>query len=144
VHAEDMARAYVLACVKPVTGAFNIAAEPVLDPATLAALLGARRVPLPAAVLRGVVDAAWRLHLVPVDPGWVDIGRRTPLLDTTRARAELGWLPRHDAGEALLETLEAMGAGVGGDTPVLRPRARLPRRAFEVVRGLVPGAKGTG
>ena len=144
VHAEDMARAYVLACLKPVTGAFNIAAEPVLDPGTLAALLGARRVPLPAAVLRGLVDLAWRLHVVPVDPGWVDIGRLTPLLDTTRARADLGWLPRHDAGQALLETLEAMGAGVGGDTPVLRPRTGLPRRAFEIVRGLVPGAKGTG
>jgi hypothetical protein len=37
-----------------------------------------------------------------------------------------------------------MGAGVGGQTPVLRPRTGLPRRALEVVRGLVPGAKGTG
>lgn len=144
VHAHDMARAYVLACVRPVTGAFNIAAEPVLDPGTLAALLGARRVPLPAAVLRGVVDAAWRLHLVPVDPGWVDIGRLTPLLDTTRARTVLGWSPRHDAGQALLETLEAMGARQGGPTPVLRARTGLPRRALEVVRALVPGAKGTG
>jgi nucleoside-diphosphate-sugar epimerase len=144
VHAQDMARAYVLACMKPVTGAFNIAAEPVLDPPTLAALLGSRRVPLPAPLLRGLVDVAWRLHLVPVDPGWVDIGRLAPLLDTTRARAELGWVPRRDAGEALLETLEAMGAGIGGDTPVLRPRTGLPRRAFEVVRGLVPGAGGTG
>lgn len=144
VHAEDMARAYVLACVKPVTGAFNIAAEPVLDPATLAAVLGARQVPVPAAVLRGVVDYAWRLHLVPVDPGWVDIGRLTPLLDTTRARTVLGWSPRHDAGQALLETLEAMGARAGGPTPVLRARTGLPRRAFEVVRALVPGAKGTG
>ena len=42
VHAEDMARAYVLACTTPVTGAFNIAAEPVLDPPTIAAVLGAR------------------------------------------------------------------------------------------------------
>lgn len=144
VHAEDMARAYVLACTQPVTGAFNIAAEPVLDPPTLAALLGARTVPMPAVVLRGVLDAAWRLHLVPMDPGWVDIGRLTPLLDTTRARTVLGWTPRHDAGEALLETLTAMGRGVGADTPVLRPRGGLPRRAFEVMRGLVPGAKGTG
>lgn len=144
VHAEDMARAYVLACTQPVTGAFNIASEPVLDPPTLAALLGARTVPLPAAVLRAVVDAAWRLHLVPVDPGWVDIARRTPLLDVTRARTVLGWTPTHDAGEALLEALTAMAQGVGGDTPVLRPRSGLPRRVAEVVRGLVPGAGGTG
>lgn len=144
VHAQDMGRAYVLACTRPVSGAFNIAAEPVLDPPTLAALLGARTLPLPAAVLRGLVDLAWRLHVVPVDPGWIDIARRTPLLDTTRARTVLGWAPAHDAGEALLETLEAMAAGVGGDSPVLRPRAALPWRALEVVRGLVPGARGTG
>jgi nucleoside-diphosphate-sugar epimerase len=144
VHAQDIARAYVLACTRPVTGAFNVAAEPVLDPPTLAALLGAREVPVPAGVLRGIVDVAWRLHLVPVDPGWVDIARLTPLLDTTRARTELGWAPELDAGEALLETLSAMAAGEGGDTPVLRPRSGLPRRALEIVRGLVPGAKGTG
>ena len=142
VHASDMARAYVLACTKPVTGAFNIATEPVLDPPTLAALLGARQVP--AAVLRGVVELTWRLHLQPTDPGWVDIGRLTPLLDTTRARTVLGWKPVADAGEALLETVRAMGAGKGGDTPVLRPRGGFPTRALEVVRGLVPGAKGTG
>ena len=144
VHASDMARAYVLACTQPVTGAFNIAAEPVLDAATMAAVLGARRLPLPAAVLRGLVDVAWRLHLVPVDPGWVDIGRLTPLLDTTRARTVLGWQPVRDAGEALLETVTAMGARAGADTPVLRPRTGLPRRAFEIARALVPGAKGTG
>jgi len=144
VHASDMARAYVLACTKPVTGAFNIAAEPVIDPPTLAALLGARQVPVPASVLRGIVELTWRLHLQPTDPGWVDIGRQTPLLDTTRARTVLGWQPEKDAGEALLETVRAMGAGEGGDTPVLRPRAGFPARAFEVVRGLVPGAKGTG
>ena len=144
VHASDMGRAYVLACTSPVTGAFNIAAEPVLDAATMAAVLGARRLPFPAAVLRGLVDLAWRLHLVPVDPGWVDIGRLTPLLDTTRARTVLGWQPRRDAGEALLETVTAMGARVGGDTPVLRPRTGVPRRALEIARALVPGAKGTG
>ena len=141
VHAHDMARAYVLACTRPVVGAFNIAADPVLDPPTLAALLGARRVPVPAPALRLLVEGSWRLHLHPTDPGWVDIALRTPLLDTTRARTVLGWTPQHDAGRALVETLEAMGAGQGADTPVLRPRGPLPRRALEVVRGLVPGTR---
>ncbi|MCW2715959.1 MAG: NAD-dependent epimerase/dehydratase family protein [Frankiales bacterium] len=144
VHASDMAAAYVLACVQPVTGAFNIATEPVLDPPTLAAVLGARQVPLPAPVLRALVDLTWRLHLQPTDPGWVDIGRLTPLLDTRRARTVLGWTPRYDAAEAVLETLEAIGAGRGGASPVLRPRARGVARVLEAVRALVPGAPGTG
>ena len=144
VHAADMARAYVLACTRPVTGAFNIATEPVLDPGTLASILGARQVPVPAAVARAVVDLTWRLHLQPTDPGWVDIGRQTPLLDTTRARTELGWTPQHDAAQALLETVDAMAAGQGGGSPVLRPRAQAGHRVLEIVRALVPGGKGTG
>ena len=144
VHAVDMARAYVLVCTKPVTGAFNIATEPVLDPPTLAAILGAHQVPVPAALARAVVDATWRLHVQPTDPGWVDIGRETPLLDTTRARTELGWAPTYDAAQALLETIDAMSAGRGGGSPVLRPRAHGPHRVLEIVRALVPGAKGTG
>lgn len=144
VHAADMAAAYVLACVRPVTGAFNIATEPVLDAPTLAAVLGAHQVPLPAALVRGLVDLTWRLHLQPTDPGWVDLGRLTPLLDTTRARTVLGWTPQHDAAQALLETVEAMGHGRGGGSPVLRPRATGPARVLEAVRAVVPGLRGTG
>ena len=144
VHAYDMARAYVLACTQPVTGAFNIATEPVVDPPMLAAVLRAAQVPVPAAVARAFVELTWRLHLQPTDPGWVDIGRETPLLDTTRARTELGWTPTYDAAQALLETVDAMAAGRGGDSPVLRPRADVPHRVLEIVRALVPSAKGTG
>jgi len=140
VHAEDMARAYVLAITQPVTGAFNIAAEPVLDPPTLARLLGARTMPVPVAVARAAVDGTWRLHLQPTDVGWVDLGVRGPLMDITRARTELGWFPEHSAGEALVETVQAMAAGDGGSSPVLRPRATGPARILEAVRALVPGA----
>ena len=143
VHARDMGRAYVLACTQPVRGAFNIAAAPVLDPPTVARLLGAWTVPVPAPVLRAVVDLTWRVRLQPTDPGWIDIATGCPLLDTTRARTVLGWEPTVDAGTALLETVDAMAAGRGGSSPVLRPRGR-SRRAAEVVRALVPGAGGTG
>jgi nucleoside-diphosphate-sugar epimerase len=144
VHASDMARGYVLACTQPVVGPFNIATEPVLDPASLGEILGARQVPVPAVLARAVVDLTWKLHLQPTDPGWVDIGRETPLLDTSRARTELGWSPRFTTAQALLETVDAMSAGRGGGSPVLRPRASGPFRVLEVVRALVPGAKGTG
>ena len=144
VHAHDMARAYVLALTRPVTGAFNIAAEPVLDPPTLARLLHARTVPLPRSLARAVVDLTWRLHLQPTDPGWVDLGTLGPLMDTTRARRDLGWVPTRDAGEALVETIDAMAAGTGGGSPVLRPRASGSARVLEAVRALVPGVGGTG
>ena len=144
LHTSDAARAYVQACVRPVVGGFNLAAEPVLDPPTLAAILGARRVRVPGAVLRALVALTWRLHLQPTDPGWVDISLRAPLLNTARARQELDWAPTMDAAEALLETLAGMAAGRGGASPVLRRRAGGAGRVLEVVRALVPGAGGTG
>jgi nucleoside-diphosphate-sugar epimerase len=52
VHAEDMARAYVLACVQPGDRRFNIATEPVLDPPH-AALLRRRQVRCPPRAARG-------------------------------------------------------------------------------------------
>ncbi|MFD2357459.1 NAD-dependent epimerase/dehydratase family protein [Nonomuraea ferruginea] len=57
LHAEDAAEAYRLAVTKPVSGAFNIAAEPVLDPRTLAELLGARVVPVSGPLARAAVSA---------------------------------------------------------------------------------------
>ena len=144
MHASDCAAAYVLPATGTVSGAFNIAAEPVLDPSALARLLGARTVRLPAALLRGVVAATWRLHLQPTDPGWVDLGRLGPLMDTTRARTVLGWVPEVDADRALVETVDAMSTGHGGASPVLRPRASGAARALEVVRALLPGAGRTG
>ena len=92
VHSRDVGDAYRLAAPDPqARGAYNVTAEPVLDPATLARLLGARRVRVPARVLRGLADATWRLRLQPTPPGWLDLGRAVPLLDAARAREELGW-----------------------------------------------------
>ena len=144
LHADDMARAYVLAATSPVSGAFNIASAPVLTPAVLAQRLNARLVPFPAALARAAVSASWRLHLQPPDPGWVDIARLGPVMDIGRAHTVLGWQPTVRADDALVEVLDAMGQGRGGHSPVMRPRASLPGRLLEVARAVVPGARGTG
>jgi nucleoside-diphosphate-sugar epimerase len=121
VHSEDVAEAYRLALVSDVRGAFNVAAEPPLDPAALAELLGARRVPLPVGLARRLVDVSWRLRLQPTPDGWVDLGLGAPTMDTTRARTELGWTPRYSAGAALLDLLAGLRDGAGLATPALDP-----------------------
>jgi UDP-glucose 4-epimerase len=136
VHSLDVGEAYRLAAVKDVRGPFNIAADPVLDPDELGRLLGARPVPLPAAVLRIGADVTWRLRLQPTSPGWVDMGLAVPLLDTTRAREELGWEPKRTAGEALLDLLEGMREGAGVTTPPLDPRTSGPARVREMLTGV--------
>lgn len=118
-HTDDVADAYRRAIVGDVRGAFNIAAEPVLDPDELAQLLGARKVRVPAGVLRLIVAATWRARLQPTPEGWVDMGLQTPLLDTTRARTELGWEPTRTAGEALLELVRGIHDHAGAPTPPL-------------------------
>ncbi|HEY0416852.1 MAG TPA: NAD-dependent epimerase/dehydratase family protein [Gaiellaceae bacterium] len=119
-HADDVADAYRRAIVSDARGAFNVAADPVLDPDALARLLGARKVPVPAGLARALVAATWRLHLQPTPEGWVDMALQTPLLDSTRIRDELGWEPARAAGEALLDLLHGFHDGAGVPTPPLR------------------------
>jgi nucleoside-diphosphate-sugar epimerase len=137
VHADDVADAYrrVIA-ERDVRGAFNVAADPVLDPDELGRLLGARPVPVPARVLRAAADLTWRLRLQPTPPGWLDLGLGVPVMDTTRARVELGWEPRRTSGEALLELIDGMRAGAGGPTPPLDPHAGGRFRREEIAKGV--------
>ena len=44
-----------------------------------------------------------------------------PIMDTTRAREELGWTPRHGGDEALLELIDGIRDGAGSPTPPLHP-----------------------
>lgn len=138
VHAADIADLFVRAALDPgARGAYNGAGEPVLDPATIAAALGVRRVAVPLGPLRALVDYSWRAHLQPTDPGWVDLGAQVPLMDCTRARDELGWRPVHDARAVVQEALDGVTGGSGAPTPPLRGRpsvADLVRSATAGVR----------
>jgi nucleoside-diphosphate-sugar epimerase len=108
VHSLDIGEAYRLAVVRDnARGAYNVAADPVLDPAELGRLLGARVVRVPPAVLRAGAAAAWRLRLTPTPEGWLDMALGVPIMASARIRTELGWEPRHSAGGALLDLLDA-------------------------------------
>jgi nucleoside-diphosphate-sugar epimerase len=133
VHTDDVADAYrrVIAH-RDASGAYNIAAEPVLDPDELARLLGARTVPVSASGVRRRADVTWRLRLQPTPAGWVDMALAVPIMHTGRARTELGWEPRMSSGDALLELLDGMRRSDGGPLPPLEPRAggRFRREEF--------------
>jgi nucleoside-diphosphate-sugar epimerase len=139
VHADDVAEAYVRAAVSDVRGAFNIAADPVLDADTVGPLLRARPVPVPPALLRVGASLTWHARLQPVEPGWIDLAAGCPLLSSDRAAAELGWRPRIDARDAFLELVDAMARGVGARTAPLRRRAGPGRQAVELLAGNLPG-----
>lgn len=138
VHASDVGDAFRIASVSgEASGAYNIAAEPVVDGNLIGDLLGARTVRIPAGPLRAVLAVAWRAHLVPASPGLFDAVRQLPLMDTTRARVDLGWAPRYTATDAIEEFLDGLREGAGLDTPPLEktvPGGRLHELATGVGR----------
>ncbi|MDX6569894.1 MAG: hypothetical protein QOH15_2472 [Gaiellales bacterium] len=144
VHAHDVAEAYRLALVSPAAdGAYNVAAEPVLDVQLIAAARGARAVRVPRAIARRAFAVAYALRLHPSEPSWLDVGLDTPLVSSERIQAELGWEPRRSALEAISEVIDGLAEGAGGETPPLAPDAGLPGRLAELGEGVGRRAPGT-
>jgi nucleoside-diphosphate-sugar epimerase len=137
VHSHDIGEAYRLAVVNPdAHGAYNVAADPVLDADELGRALGARPVGVPAAALRLAAQLTWKARLQPTPPGWLDLALGVPIMDTTRARTELGWTPRHTAVDAFLELFHGLRDGAGYGTPPLDADAGGPMRVREVLTGV--------
>jgi UDP-glucose 4-epimerase len=136
VYSRDVGEAYRQAVVRDVHGAFNIAAEPEIGVQELCEFFGARSFPLPARALRSAADLSWKLRLQPSPPGWVDLALGAPMMDTGRARAQLGWEPTMDSMQALDDLLRGMRNAEGAPTPPLEPTAGGPLRARELATGV--------
>ncbi|PGH47448.1 NAD-dependent epimerase/dehydratase family protein [Streptomyces sp. Ru87] len=136
LHTDDAADAFRRAATEPVHGAFNIAADPVVDTALLAEIFGTRTLRLPARPVLAAVAAGWRLHLLSAPAALLEAVLRLPLMDTTRARTELGWTPRHSAADTVTEFAAALRAGTGGPTPPLAAKLPGGGRIREFATGL--------
>lgn len=136
LHARDAAEAYRLAVRSDVRGPFNVAADPVVDAAALASMFDARVIRVPRPVLRGAVAALWHLHVVPASPQLVDLFLSLPVMDTTRARTELGWEPTVDSLGALQVAIDGIRDAASGPTPPLQADAGGRARMGEVGSGL--------
>jgi len=118
VHADDVGDAVVRILHRRATGAFNLAAD-TLTAADLAGVACARAVPVPATAMRTGVGLLWRLGAIGMSPGWFDVGTRSPLVDTSRARTELGWSPRVDSAGCAREQLAGLAEGTPGPSRAL-------------------------
>jgi nucleoside-diphosphate-sugar epimerase len=66
-------------------------------------------------VLDALAELVERLPLVPAQAQWIESARAPVLMDTAKARSELGWSPAHDAHETLVEMVqEARARGLIG------------------------------
>jgi UDP-glucose 4-epimerase len=136
VHSDDVGEAYRLAIVTEALGAFNIAAEPVLNMKAIAELLGAWCVPTPRWLVTRGMKAAWFARMIPSPETWLEAGLKLPLMSTERAVRVLGWHPRHTAMQAVAELLEGLARSEGLDTPPLDPATTGPLRMREVWSGV--------
>jgi nucleoside-diphosphate-sugar epimerase len=136
IHSYDVGEAFRQAIVRDVRGAFNVAAEPVLDAHEAGRILNARPLPVPSGAIRAGVELSWRLRLQPVTPGWLDMALNVPVMDTTRARTELGWSPERSAEDALLDLLEGLRTGADFPTPPLAKETGGPFRIREILTGV--------
>jgi nucleoside-diphosphate-sugar epimerase len=136
VHSRDVGEAYRQAVVRDVRGAFNVAAEPEIGVEELCEFFGARSFPLPAGALRAAAGVTWKLRLQPSPPGWIDLALGVPMMDTSRAREELGWEPGASSLEALGDLLNGLRHAQGAPTPPLEPSAGGPARARELASGV--------
>lgn len=108
VHHDDVAAALVAATEgKGRPGAYNLAAAGEIKVPDLARALGWWSVSLPGGLIGPVDEILSRVPGLPAEFAWLTAFRVPVLMDTTRAREQLGWEPRYD----VTDTLAAMVRG---------------------------------
>jgi UDP-glucose 4-epimerase len=73
----------------------------------LAEELGWYSIPLPELAVDVVAELVGRLGFLPAQAQWISAFREPVIMDTRKARRELGWRPRRDALHTLRETIAA-------------------------------------
>jgi len=137
VHADDVADAITRAMDHRAAGPFNLAAEPPVGRDDVAAALGARPAHIPSRVLGTLVNLSWKARLQNIDRGWLDLAFTVPLLDCSRARNELGWMPKWTSTGALADLLDGVAHNAHADSPPLRQRSMLDLLRRDVTEGLI-------
>jgi nucleoside-diphosphate-sugar epimerase len=108
VHHDDVASAMRAAVVgRGSPGIYNLAAPGTLRMSDLAEALGWYSVPVPEVAVKTAAELVADVPFMPAQAQWIEAVRRPVLMDTSKARKELRWRPRHDALETLREMIEA-------------------------------------
>jgi nucleoside-diphosphate-sugar epimerase len=110
IHEDDVGQA-LLKCVVAdgPPGAYNIAGDGTVTAADVVRELGFTPITVPAGISRGAARAAASVPLPSFAPPaveWVEAASQPAIMDTTKAKRELGWQPQHSALDALRETLK--------------------------------------
>jgi UDP-glucose 4-epimerase len=111
VHHDDVAAALSAAVIgggEP--GVYNLAGPGELTISDVAHELGWHAAPAPRLAVSATAEVLAQVPYLPDEAAWIEAVRRPVLMDTTRARRRLHWMPHHDARETLRQTVAAARA----------------------------------
>jgi len=109
IHEDDVGQA-LLRCVVAggPPGAYNIAGDGIVTAADVVRALGFTPITVPAGIAQSAARAAASVPLpsfAPPATEWVEAASHPAIMDTTKAKRDLGWEPNYTGLEALRETL---------------------------------------
>lgn len=111
VHHDDVAAALCAAVIgHGQSGVYNLAGPGELTITDVAHALGWHAVPAPHLAVGVAAEAVGLMPFLPDEAAWIEAVRRPVLMDTSRARRRLHWMPHHDACETLRQTVAAVRA----------------------------------
>lgn len=113
IHEHDVGQALLLCALgEGPPGAYNIAGDGVLTGADIVRELGLSPLPVPSRLVHGAARAAAALPRPPFTPpaaDWVEAASHPAVMDTAKAKQQLGWEPEFTAIEALQAMLDGAG-----------------------------------
>ena len=105
VHTEDVALALAAAVRgEGEPGVYNLAGAGTISVTDLARAFGWRSLPVPRAGVAATAAVTGKLPLMPPQVSWLNALRVPVVMDTARAREQLGWEPQHDTQAVLADT----------------------------------------
>ncbi len=109
IHEDDVGQA-LLRCVVAdgPPGAYNIAGDGIVTAADVVRELGFTPITVPAGISQAAARAASTIPLpsfAPPAAEWVEAASHPSIMDTTKAKRDLGWQPEHSGLDALRDTL---------------------------------------
>jgi UDP-glucose 4-epimerase len=104
VHADDVAAALVLATEgRGEPGTYNLAGDGPLTMTDLARELGWYAFPVPSIAVDATASVVSLMPFLPAEAHWIQVFRSSVVMDTSKARRQLGWEPKRSGGQTLAE-----------------------------------------
>ena len=109
VHHDDVAAAIALAATTDAPpGAYNIAGDGEVSISDVVTALGGRPVRVPAVAATAASTVIAHVPFVPSALEWLHVARASVVMDTSKAKSQLGWKPKYTSAETLQALAQAV------------------------------------